>query len=344
VELTLAVAASSVLVAGLGSTVLISTRTLSRDATPGADANRSAQALAQMAGDVRQAMQFTERTATAITVVVPDRDGDAVHEKIRYSWSGTAGDPLMYRYNTETALAIADDVRQFNLSAVVRSIVADPVLPPPAPVVFETFTEAKAAADVASLDVPTPGGTNQGKLLIAVVSVDGAVGPSLAAPAGWNVLATISGGGQVGMGVWWKIGAAVEPATNTFAWTGAEKAYGWIMRFAGANPLAPINVYNTAIGTSSSPQCPTVTTTEGYTMVLRLGAFDDQDVNVNNAGMQSHTTITVDRSDTGGGCVSGGAAYKTLSPPGSTGNSTFALTGSEEYVTFTVAIAPQPAG
>jgi hypothetical protein len=343
VELTLAVAASSVLVAGLGSTVLISTRTLSRDATPGADANRAAEALARLAADVRQAMQFTERTATAITVIVPDRDGDAVHEKIRYSWSGTPGHSLMYQYNSETALAIAEDVKQFDLSPIIRSIVADPVLPPPTPVMFEVFTEAKASTDVTSLDVLTPTGANQGKLLIALVAVDGAGGGApMTAPAGWNLISRINNGGQVGLGVWWKLAGAAEPTSNVFTWTIAEQAYGCIMRFSGANTLSPINAFSTAQGTSSTPQCPSITTTEGYTMILRLGAFDSDNININNAGMSQHTTISVDRSNTGGGSVSGGAAYDNLDPPGSSGAANFTLTGAQEFVTFTVAIAPQP--
>jgi hypothetical protein len=248
----------------------------------------------------------------------------------------------MYQYNSEPALSVADDVKQFNLIALTRSIVADPVLPPPAPIVYETFTEGKLTTDASSLDVPSPGGANQGKLLIAAVAVDGAAGPTLAAPAGWNLLSAVSGGGQVGLAVWWKFGDATEPATHTFTWTGSEKAYGWIMRFAGANTLGPINVFNTAVGTSSSPQCPSVTTTEGYTMILRIGGFDADRVNTNNAGMSQHTTITVDRSDTSGGNVAGGAAYRTVATPGSTGTANFTLTGSEEFVTFTVVIAPQP--
>jgi hypothetical protein len=343
IELIVAMGSATVLVGGMASTVMISTRVLQRDATAGADANRGGLVLSQIASDLRQAMRFTERTATAITFLVPDRTGDSVAETIRYSWSGTVGQPLIYQFNSDAALAIATDVRQFNLDAVTRSIVADAVLPPPAPVVFETFTEGKAATNVTSLDIAAPGGTNNGKLLIAAVAVDGAAGPTLTAPAGWNLLSAVNGGGQVGMAVWWKFAGATEPATYTFSWTGTERAYGWIMRFAGANPLGPINVFNTATGTSSLPQCPSVTTTEGYTMILRLGGFDDDDITLNNAGMSGHTTITVDESDASDFSASGGAAYKSLAPPSSSGTSTFDLTGTEEFVTFTVAIAPQPA-
>jgi hypothetical protein len=342
VELVATMAASTVLVGGLASTAMISSRAISTDVSAGSDSNRSTLALARLASDVRQAMRFTERTASAITVIVPDRDGDLNHEKIRYSWSGTIGDPLLYKYNNEPAVTAVADVRQFDLTAVTRSITADAVLPPPAPVVYETFTEGKASSDTISVSIASPTGTNTGKLLIAAVAVDGASGASLTAPVGWTLLSSVNNGGQVGLAVWWKIGTAAEPPTHIFTWTGAEQAYGWIMRFSGANPLAPINVFNSAVGTSATPICPTVTTTEGYALVLRIGGFDVDKININNAGMAQNTTISVDRSNSDSSAVSGGSAYRNQAPPGATGTSTFALTGSEEYVTFTLAIAPQP--
>ncbi|HEX6961996.1 MAG TPA: hypothetical protein VF175_09030 [Lacipirellula sp.] len=124
VELVMAMMSASALVGGLAATVFLSTSVQSRDSTPGADANRASLALSQLAADVRQAIRFRERTATAITIQVPDRDGDATNDTIRYSWSGTAGDPLMYQFNTETAITLIADVKQFELTAITRQILA----------------------------------------------------------------------------------------------------------------------------------------------------------------------------------------------------------------------------
>jgi hypothetical protein len=124
IELVMCMASATVLVGGLASTVFLSTSVLAPDSTPGADANRSAMALAQLAGDVRHAIRFTERTATAISFIVPDRNGDGLNDTIRYSWSGVAGDPLMYQINAETAVAVVNDVKQFELTAVTRDILA----------------------------------------------------------------------------------------------------------------------------------------------------------------------------------------------------------------------------
>jgi hypothetical protein len=338
-------ASAALLVGGLASSVLIANRALLRDATPAAEAGRSSQALSQLAGDLRHAYRFSERTASAVTFDVPDRNGDRLPETIRYWWSGVAGQPLMYRFNSEPAVAIAEDVQQFNLSAVTRVIPAEEVLPPPAPVVFETFTEAKSGGSGATtLNITAPSGSSTGKLLIAAVAVHGAAGPTLTGPADWQLLTTANNGNQIGMAVWWRIAGDAEPAAYTFAWTGQQQAYGWVMRFGGANLTAPVNAFATSIGSGSKPQCPSVTATEGYTMILRLGAFDEDRINSNNAGMAGHTTITVDRSDSGGDNVSGGAAYSSLATPISSGTATFTLNNSIPYITYTIAIAPQPAG
>ena len=343
VELVLATAMSTILVGGLASSLLMANKAYLRDSTATADASRSALALSQLTADLRHAMQFTERTATAITFTVPDRDGNQLPERLRYSWNGTTGQPLLYQYNSDAAVAIADNVQQFDISAITRVIAAEAVLPPPAPVVFESFTEAKATSDLQALSIAAPAGAANGKLLIAAIAVDGAVAPTLVAPAGWQLLSALDSNSQVSMAVWWRIATAAEPASYAFSWTGSEEAYGWVMRFAGADVMAPINAYATSAGTGSTPQCPAVTPTEGYTMILRLGGFDRDRINSNNAGMAGYTTITVDRSNTDGGAASGGAAYRSLDTPISTGTSTFALTGPEEFVTYTIAIAPQPA-
>ena len=120
IELVIATASAAMLIGGLASTAFISRSVLSTDSTPGTDANRGAMALSRLTADVRQAIRFTQRTATAVTFLVPDRNGDGQMETIRYWWSGVAGDPLMYQYNSETAVAIVSNVKQFELAAVTR--------------------------------------------------------------------------------------------------------------------------------------------------------------------------------------------------------------------------------
>jgi hypothetical protein len=134
IELVAATASSALLIGGLASTVMISTRTLSQDSTPAAGAVRSAQALAQLSADLRQALRFVERTAgataitqqtsTALAFTLPDRTGDALAETARYTWSGTVGDPLMYQLNSQAAKVIAPAGQTVDLTTMTTAFAA----------------------------------------------------------------------------------------------------------------------------------------------------------------------------------------------------------------------------
>lgn len=84
------------------------------------------EALDQISTDVNLAQSFSERTTTAITMTVPDRNGDGQPDTIRYSWAGTAGAPLLRQLNGGAAVAIAEDVRHFTLGYVLRTVPAAP--------------------------------------------------------------------------------------------------------------------------------------------------------------------------------------------------------------------------
>jgi hypothetical protein len=79
-------------------------------------------------------------------------------------------------------------------------------------------------------------------------------------------------------------------------------------------------------------------------MILRIGGFDNNKVNVDDTGISGYTTITMDHNGGGKGSASGGAAYRHQLQIGSSGAETFTLTGDEEYRTVTIAIAPNTSG
>lgn len=341
IEMVLAAAAASLLMGGLASALLISGKTMTADGPASSDANRAGLVLGQVGRDLRHALRFSERTATATTFAVPDRTGDGKPETIRYSWSGVLGAPLLYQYNGGTAVSVLSDVKQFRLSGLTRAMPGAALDMPTATFpTYEAFAEGKSNSDVQYCVVPAPTGSSQGKLLIAAVAVDGNQGSLLMTQGGWTRLAEINRSGDVGLGVWWKIASADEPAWYIFYWPGSEKSYGWVMRFAGAHPVAPINVVAEGYGTSTSPVCPAVTTTTANCLVVRIGGFDKGNINVDNSGMAGHTTITVDRCSTNSDAASGGATWATKATPGSTGSANFSITGSERYGSVTVAIAP----
>lgn len=144
------------------------------------------------------------------------------------------------------------------------------------------------------------------------------------------------------MDVLWKIAGASEPSSYDFSWVKVEEAYGWIMRFTGHDPAAPIHSSQSAGGASSSPVSPAVLTTIANTLILRIGGFDDDDITADVPGLAGHSAITMGKSDSGTGTTSGGAGYILQHSTGDSGTSTFSLTASEEYRAVTIAIAPAP--
>ena len=65
---------------------------------------------------MHNAVVLTQVLDHSMTVSVPDRDGDTNSEPITYSWSGTAGNPLLRVLNNGSAETIAEDVHDFQVT------------------------------------------------------------------------------------------------------------------------------------------------------------------------------------------------------------------------------------
>jgi len=198
--------------------------------------------------------------------------------------------------------------------------------------------EARRTSGAQSLTISTPAGTSENDLLIAAVVTDSNETISTPGGEGWVEIAHDTN--SVTLGVWWKLADASESASHQFTWGSNEEAYGWIMRFTGHNQADPIDVSGTNGGNAWTPDCPAVTTAVANTMILRIGGFDDDDVNVDVTGLSGYTDITMDESSGGNGTCSGGAGYVQQPAIGDTGIAEFQLTSSEQYRTVTIAIAP----
>lgn len=120
IELIASTAIIGILAVALGSTMILSARA-NEQAVQLAETPNNQGIVKQIASDLQLATAFTQRTDTAVTFTVPDRDGDNIPETISYAWSGTAGDPLVYRYNNSSVVTIADDVHGFALSYLLRT-------------------------------------------------------------------------------------------------------------------------------------------------------------------------------------------------------------------------------
>lgn len=115
-EAVISLAIVSLVLGSLSSLVVISTRSLAVLAAE-TQADRAEEALFDLAADLRFATSLPERSATAVTAIVPDRDGDGQPETIRYSWAGP-GHPLLRTVNGEQE-TLVEDVRSLNLTYVL---------------------------------------------------------------------------------------------------------------------------------------------------------------------------------------------------------------------------------
>ena len=337
-EVTIALLASTFLIVGLASALSIAGAAMDETGSAQVQNIEAAAAMDNLTADLRHATGFTERTATAVTFTVPDRDGDEQDETIRYSWSGTAGDALMVEYNGGTARTVSTGIQQFDLAWLSRSVTGTGYAKGFLGVSYDGFTESTAGgASVTSVEINTPSGTGVGDLLIAVVSVKGDAG-SFTMPADWNTLTTQTSS-NVSLGIGWKNADASEPASHTVSWSSANYVYGWIMKFSSHDPSNPIHGFDFTIGPSASsqPNAPTILTTVDNTLILRIGGFNGGSITADDTGLQDYQTITMDASGTN---VSAGAGYATQANSTSTGTAKFSLTQSQYWIAVTLAIAP----
>ncbi|MFM1897472.1 MAG: hypothetical protein RLZZ385_2546 [Pseudomonadota bacterium] len=205
---------------------------------------------------------------------------------------------------------------------------------------FVSCTETQSGdANVTSLTIPTPSGVALNDYLIAVIVVDN--NETFLPTSGWALETSFNNGNNVDMAIYTRVGTGAEAADYTFSWGSNEEAYGYIMHFKGTSGIAQIAT-NTGFGTAA--QTPSVTTTSANNLILRIGGFDDDDINVNPGTiMTGHTGITQNYSSNTAGNISGGAAFRYRAVAGADGTANFVnFTGgqSEEWATTTISLPP----
>jgi hypothetical protein len=111
----MSMAVMTIVMGGVGSAIFIASRSVATD-SPVVRMAEAGPVVDQMAGELACALGCVQRSATVVEFTVPDRNGDATGEVIRYAWSGTAGTPLTRQYNGGTAVNVAGNVTDFALT------------------------------------------------------------------------------------------------------------------------------------------------------------------------------------------------------------------------------------
>ncbi len=119
-ELMVAVIASSFLLVGLGSVMYIA-RQVAYSPTAASRRSRTADVANQISDELRYATVITQQTSQVLEFVVADRNNDGTAEKIRYEWSGTAGDSLRKTVNGGTPVDVLASVYAFAVTVQQKS-------------------------------------------------------------------------------------------------------------------------------------------------------------------------------------------------------------------------------
>lgn len=148
IELVTASVSSAILLAGLGSVVLIASQVAN---TPIASTQRieASEAANEFANDVRFATFIVARSPRMLDFVVADRTNDGTAERIRYEWSGVPGAPLLKTVNGGTAKQLIESLQDLQISLTTRSnVTAYTTTTESAETQLASFTSGSATGDL----------------------------------------------------------------------------------------------------------------------------------------------------------------------------------------------------
>ena len=118
-ELVAAMVASGMLLAGLGSVVLIG-RQVAYTPMGAIQRTESANVISQLTDELQHATLIIGQSANVLEFVITDRNADGTAEKIRYEWSGTNGHPLRKSINGGTPVTVLETVNNFNATYLLE--------------------------------------------------------------------------------------------------------------------------------------------------------------------------------------------------------------------------------
>ena len=207
--------------------------------------------------------------------------------------------------------------------------------------------ESQSTASINNMPgtVPKPSGVVSGDLLVAVLSCDGIHDVTISGGAGWTQRVSVDNTGQCR--IFTSTAGASEPADYDIDNTGStnDNTLIVIFRVSGADTTTPIDVSGTSTGTSATPVCPDITTTQADTLLFACHSLDGNRLATADTGQPSgytlgkHVAVTV-----GSGACVGGASYKTQASAGASGTATYTCDTSDTWCSVHVAIAPAGGG
>lgn len=114
IELLVSLGIAGLLMAGLGSAILLATHSVPSPTSPAGQVGAAATGVDVLTTDLYYARSFSSIQPTSLTFTVAPRGADTAPETITYSWSGNKGDPLLRTYNASPAVPVVSNVYSLN--------------------------------------------------------------------------------------------------------------------------------------------------------------------------------------------------------------------------------------
>lgn len=116
-ELLVSVVVSGILLVGLGSALIMVTRSLRPDAATAVTLD-AARCVRMLQEDLRYSSHIFSRSSTSVKMLTTDADRDGRRDVVEYSWSGASGAALTRAVNGGSPIAVCGDVADFSLEMV----------------------------------------------------------------------------------------------------------------------------------------------------------------------------------------------------------------------------------
>jgi hypothetical protein len=217
------------------------------------------------------------------------------------------------------------------------STTPSPSSSPSAGITFQGATTTVNTTASASLVIPKPAGTAAGDLLVASLALNGSA--IWSAPPGWVQMAAVTTVANPKLYAYYRVAAAVEPASYSWSLDSAAASSGGIARYTGVNTANPLDA---PVKTASSSTIvaaltvPGVTTASPGAMLVGAAAIN-----------ASPTTVTItapngmtQRWDLGGKRQEYDDAVQQTA--GNSGTKTWTFSSAREAVGWLAALRPAP--
>lgn len=198
-------------------------------------------------------------------------------------------------------------------------------------------TTATTSSSVTNFTISVPPGVAATDLLVAVISTDD--NPTITPnQPGWTQRDQAACAGSACRLAVFTRPAGSPPGSFSFTFGSSQQAAGAILAYRGVDTTDPNAGSNAAIGNNAAPTAPSVTPAVGNTMLLRIYAADGNLLSTSPYPTDHAGLLNI--ASAGTGSASLGVAQRQQVGVGATGTAAFALSGTEQWRAFTIALRP----